>query len=49
MTLMALDFPTFERPAMATSRPMSGRNWSAAFALRTNLASGYGNMGYGTN
>ncbi len=49
MVLIALDFPEFERPANATSMPLSGRNWPGAFALRTNFACGYCDMGYGTD
>jgi hypothetical protein len=38
IALMALDFPAFERPAKATSRPSSGTNWRGLFALVRKLA-----------
>ena len=38
IALIALDFPELERPAKATSKPLSGTNWSGWWALVKKLA-----------
>jgi hypothetical protein len=40
IALIALDFPALERPAIATSAPLSAGNWAAAAALIMNCALG---------